>query len=226
MSDPSARITSHMNKSHQLAVIDYLVVYGQVPLGAFDRESVILSEINTKWFTIEYKDKSLKKKTIKINWSDAKEDEDIVVSEYANIKGKLVSMAKYAAAKQGYSHQQITKVLGPDSKSILLYFFSAALVYSSYDLAGFKSLFVNDRVFSIVSQYFPSFVWSILNFTGKNSKYILGGLVSIHLIEIISFTIPQTRKYRVPLASRLSWIFMHIFEGFFVILRFKSLIEK
>lgn len=227
MSDHTNRVISHMNKDHKLSLVDYVVVYGNQPESTFHHDSVNMTDVNTKHVVLEYIAKSDPiKKILTIDWDVATEDEKISVKEFSDIKSKLISMAKYSAKKQGYSHIQIKKVLYPGVNSIPLFLILISLSICIYDLQFFKSIFRNDLVFQQISPFVPNFLWRFLNLLGKHAKYVLGTTLLVHIIEITAFTIPKTKYYRVPTHQRLIWMFMHFFEGFILINRFKTLIPK
>lgn len=50
----SDRIRGHMNADHQLALKDYLVVYGNLSLSEFDESSVLITDVTEKSITIGY----------------------------------------------------------------------------------------------------------------------------------------------------------------------------
>lgn len=221
------RIIAHMNDGHQLALADYIVVYGNRPATSFVHSSVRISDVNEELLTLEYVDVATQKKhTLELDWDSAREDQHLRVTEYKDIKEKLVSMAKYAANQQGYSHRQITEVVPPPPSGLALYLLFAAFAAGLYDLAKFKLVFANDAIFQSVAQYFPQAVWAILDFTGKHVRTIFGVILVAHVAEVLLFTVPQTHKYRVPPLKRLAWGAMHLVEGFFVMNRFKRLIKE
>ena len=87
MSSPSERIIGHMNKDHQLALSDYVVVYGDVNPANLIEESVQLVSVDEKQIVIDYDIiKPPITKTLSLYWHDAKEDENIQVKAYGDIK--------------------------------------------------------------------------------------------------------------------------------------------
>ncbi|KAM9887780.1 hypothetical protein OXX69_013236 [Metschnikowia pulcherrima] len=55
MTDPSARIITHMNKDHHLAVLDYVVVYGNENLKDIDTSSVRITNVTEEHLVLAYK---------------------------------------------------------------------------------------------------------------------------------------------------------------------------
>lgn len=230
MSDPTKRIISHMNKDHQLSLIDYVVVYGNEKEKSFDHSSVNITDVTDKYLTLEYVafDEISQKKILTIEWEIAQENENVTVNTLKDVKAKLIAMAKYAAKKQGYSHTQIKTVTYP---TVTLFEYPIMLAYAlaSYDTDLFRSLFTRDPVVQKVSQYLPSSVLSIFSSsfaTTRLSRIIFAIIVSIHFAELFLVMLPLLRKYRVPTKQSSQWIIMQLFEGFPAFLRFKALEPK
>ncbi|KAK6456459.1 uncharacterized protein RJT20DRAFT_135212 [Scheffersomyces xylosifermentans] len=220
----SERIIGHMNKDHQLALIDYLVVYGNVELSTIVQPSVAISKVDEKTLVIDYKStQDSKTHSFSIDWADASEHENVKVTQLSDLKDKLVAMAKYAADKQGFSHKQIKKVLYPSAISSPMYLAFIVLFLNAYDPYILRNLFGKDAIFQKIIPYLPAFATNLYGLFESNAAKIAIVLGLVHLTEVTFFTLPQTRKYRVPFPQRIQWILMHLFEGFFVILRFKSL---
>ncbi|KAF5208905.1 hypothetical protein EJF18_70192 [Clavispora lusitaniae] len=224
MSDPKQRIISHMNKDHQLALVDYVVIYGNVPLASFVPSSVQISDVNESQLDISYQKIDGEKKTLPIVWNHAVEREGVAVHSLSDVKGKLVAMAKYAADKQGYSHVQIKTVAYPRRPlEIGLYVFGAAILATLYDKHLLRRLAANDRLFSAVASYLP-FLGKVHTVFENHVKTIAVAMYGIHIVEIFTWTLPLARKYRIPFPQRLGWAAMNFVEGFMVPRRLKSLV--
>lgn len=224
MSDPKARIISHMNKEHQMALIDYLVVYGKVKLPLINELSVKMVNINEKGMTISFKDILANKvQNMIVLWDMAPEDENIIVSDMGDIKAKLVSMAKFAGKAQGYSHIKIKKFPKPTFISYFLFFCILMLFVESFFPKFIRGVLADDFVFSRVGEYTPSFILTVLGVTENYASIILLSVFTTHIIEIIFFLLPKLAKYRVPHVQRLTWIVVTFFDGFNSLLRLESL---
>ena len=219
------RIIKHMNKDHQLAIIDYVVVYGNVKASDIVKTSVHMVDVNETKLVIVYDTtKSKVPQTLSIEWESATEPENKKVSSLKDVKGKLVSMAKYAAAKQGYSHQQILKVLYP-RQAIVWYLIFGFLSLGMYDMHSLKESFEVDPIASKLITILPTAALKGLKFTEKHIAFIFYSLYAVHLGEILLIMIPMTIKYRLPTSKKIIWCFMSFFEGVFSYNRFKSLID-
>lgn len=225
LQEVSQRIIQHMNNDHQLALIDYVVVYGNVRASDIVKSSVHLVEINeTKIVIIYDSTKSKSPQTLSIDWESAIDLENKKVTSLKDVKGKLVSMAKYAAAKQGYSHQQISEVVYP-RQAIFWYILFGFLSLGMYDIQNLKESFAADPVFSRILPLLPATAFKVLQVIEKNLAYIFYSLYTIHLGEILFIMLPMTIKYRLPPSKKLLWCFMSFFEGMFSYARFKTLVD-
>lgn len=220
--DPSQRIISHMNKDHQLALIDYLVGYKKVKLSTLDESSVHISAINEKSMDVSYNTDSDYNNVAKFKWTDIPEDENVKVKSMKEIKDKLVSMAKYAAAKQGYSHVKVTKYPEITKDSVFMMSIAVIFAIGCYDMNFLKKLFKNDPITSNLAPYFPDALWKVIGFAADRIKKIAIATYVIHLFEVSYFTIPNIIKYRVPFPQSLAWCSLHLIEGFFTISKFKK----
>lgn len=218
--DQTARIKSHMTRDHNLALLDYLVVYGNANANAIEPGTISMTDVNTESFTICFHTSSPQKLTIR--WEDAHENDNLPVDDMSDIKPKLVSMAKYAAAKQGYSHTQIKKTVPPSPSSYPMYVYFVVAGWAAFAPASFQNFVANNYVLSRISALLPLGFRSYLS---KNIRKIFIGTYIIHLLEIFTYSIPTFIKYRVPAAQRLQWSLMHFVEGFYVPLRLKKLKE-
>lgn len=219
------RIIKHMNKDHQLAVIDYVVVYGNIKASDIIKPSVHMVDVNETRLVIVYDtNKSKSPQTLSIEWESVTEPENKEVTSLKDVKGKLVSMAKYAAAKQGYSHQQISKVLYP-RQAIVWYLIFGFLALGMYDMQSLKESFEIDPIASKLITFLPTAAFKVLRFVEKHIAIIFYSLYTVHLGEILLIMIPMTTKYRLPTSKKFLWCFMSFFEGVFCYNRFKTLVE-
>ncbi|CAI5755813.1 unnamed protein product [Candida verbasci] len=219
----SERIISHMNKDHQLALIDYVVVYGDVDPKYLVEDSVQIKSVDEKQIVIEYdRIKPNQTKTLLLYWSDAKENEDIKVNGLSDIKSKLISMAKYCANEQGFEVKKLTKVIGPTLLSLPMYPIWLVLILNSINPIILRNLFKNDNLLNTILSYLPSNVPHLYSLFENHSLRIAIGLGIVHATEVLLFTRNYLRKYRTPTIQRYQWYIMHLIEGFFVILRLKN----
>lgn len=225
MSQAKERIIGHMNADHQLALNDYVVVYGNKDANDIEFSSVKITDVDLETLTLEYKLKNSDKPHVfPLKWVDAVEDKHVEVSEYSDLKDKLVSMAHYTAGKQGFAVKQIKTVLYPTIRSLNVFAITFLMILNVYDTSLVHNAFVKDRTFRLISQFIPSFVgYAYFKIFEERPLVPLLVLHFVHLLEIAFFTVPFLRKYRVPCHQRLQWYGMHFFEGFYVILRLKSL---
>ncbi|EGV65328.1 hypothetical protein PSN45_002523 [Yamadazyma tenuis] len=224
--DPSTKIISHMNGQHQLASVDYLVVYGHVDLSQLAENSAKITAVDDKSFDISYDLKSSPNHKITLKWDEIEDGEGVVVSSMKDIKAKLVAMAKYAANKQGFSHVQITDYPPLSKETALFASLSVIFLIGSYDLNWLKRLLKQNPIFSTLTPFLPGFLWKVLDFSGRNIRTISAGMYIIHVIEILLTTGPALRKYRFPPAQRVAWLFVHFLEGFYSIIKMNKLIES
>ncbi|KAI5962629.1 uncharacterized protein KGF55_003705 [Candida pseudojiufengensis] len=225
MSDPSARIISHMNKDHQLSLNDYVIIYGSVNPKYLVEDSVQIVKIDTNQIIIEYDViKPPATRTLALYWTDAKENDNLKVESWSDIKGKLISMANYCAEKQGYASKKITKILGPNFLDfIIMYPTWIILILNSYNPSILRNLFVNDQWFNKIIKYLPQFVFSGYKFSEVHALKLIYTLTFLHLGEIIFITIPLLKKYRAPNNVKLAYYILNFIEGFPVLLRLKKL---
>lgn len=222
--DPSGMIIGHMNADHQLSLIDYLVVYGKVKLSDMVQDSVHMTDVDETGFEVTYDSSSGKDKSMKFLWSELPEDENIKVTSRKEIKDKMVSMAKYAASKQGYSAIQVKKYPPLDHHSLIMGILAVVLALGCYDMQLLKQLYRKDPITSTISPYFPKFVWSIINFAAAKVKTIAVSMYAVHIFEVLLFSLPNVIKHRVPFPQSVAWCVLHFFEGFPVIKKFNKLV--
>lgn len=219
----SQRIITHMNKDHQLALVDYLVVYGKTPLSSFKPATAELVAVDTTSMTIRYmtKDDVSKEKTIE--WEHAQEEENLKVAEQLDIKAKIIAMAKYAAAAQGYSHKRVNKVLLPKKPVALsMYVVAVLLAVGCYDKTLIRRTVYNDAFLSKLALYAPKALALVWAYTEEHAKRISIIMYAIHVVEIVSKTNPATKRVRMDPLKRVAWAFMNFIEGF---LSFERLAE-
>ncbi|ODV65682.1 hypothetical protein HYPBUDRAFT_153874 [Hyphopichia burtonii NRRL Y-1933] len=227
MSEHKERIIYHMNGDHQLSVHDYVVVYGKVPASQIAEGSAKISDISEKDVTITYKSKAIgKTEVVSLNWNEVPEDQDIKVVAFGDIKSKLISMAKYAAEKQGYSHVQIKKVLTPGVDGWIIYLLSVIVLVGCIDPKLIRRTVEHDAIFSKILPYVPQFLANFYSWSEKNFKLIAVITYAVHIFELGIVGLPRLIKYRVPLKQKLVWLVFHSLEGFPSHLRFGSLIPK
>ncbi|EDK44960.1 hypothetical protein PVL30_002631 [Lodderomyces elongisporus] len=230
MSDPSARIISHMNRDHQLSLNDYVVVYGTVDSKYLVEDSVHITKVDLEQIVIEYDlINPSKTKTLALYWSDAEEYEKIEVKSWSDIKGKLIAMAKYCANKQGFEMHKLTKAEWPDLSLSGLFGWSMypqwmVLILNSYNPEILRNLFANDALFNRLVKYLPSGAIRFYKYAGEtHASKVLLTIVVLHLIEIFKETGPILKKNRAPGIVRAKWYFMNLIEGFPVLIRLKNL---
>lgn len=222
MSDPKNRIISHMNKDHQIALVDYVVIYGNVKLSSFVADSVKIADVSEEKLVLSYKDYTGEMKTQTIIWNNAIELEGVRVLSMKDIKAKLIAMAKYAAKKQGVSHVQIKKAIPPQRPiGYLMYVYALATAITLYDKHLLRHLLASTSFFSWVGTHLPFLATAFRYFENKIGVLSLT-VYAIHLIEALAVTLPRTRKYRVPVPQNYIWLAMNFIEGFPAFLRLKA----
>ncbi|KAI5962884.1 hypothetical protein KGF57_001323 [Candida theae] len=223
MSNPSASIISHMNNDHQLALRDYVVVYGSVDPRYLNEDSVEIKEVDTEKIVIAYDviNPSLTK-TLTLKWNDTKEHENLRVKSYADIKSKLIAMAKYSAGQQGFVEKKLTKIFGPDAGSFPMYPIWAILLLNAYNPAILRGFASNTELIKKTIEHFPAVVSTIYSWTELHALRICIGLFIAHLGEVLFISRPFLKKHRAPFGTRLVYYFMNLVEGFPVLLRLKK----
>lgn len=220
MSGHQERIISHMNKDHQLSLVDYLVVYGKQPLSLFQPESVKITDVDDKVLQLGYRTKLGSSKEARLVWAEIPEELNVLVNALSDVKAKVVAMAKYAANKQGFSHKKVTDLLLPDNlTSFLMYGFFSAFVVTLYD----RTL-IRRQLEAVVK--LPGMVQKILIFLENHIGKILLSVYALHIAEVLHVTVPRAKKHRAPLGTTLAWSFMHFIEGFPFIFRLNKATEE
>ena len=231
MSDPSARIISHMNNDHQLSLNDYVVIYGRTDFKTLIEDSVQITEIDPEHIVLEFKLQNLAKvQNLALYWSDAQEYENITVKSWSDLKGKLIAMAKYCADKRGLAVKKLTKVeapsiLGPAAfESLRMYPQWALMLLNAYDPNIISRAFANDFLLNKVSCFLPTSVFAFYHYVfEKHVSKLIAAYIIGHLIEIVFFTRPILKKHRAPTNVRVKWYLLNMVEGFPVLLRLKNL---
>ena len=208
MTDPSARIVTHMNKDHHLAVLDYVVVYGNENLKDIDTSSVRITNVTEEHLVLAYRNKSGQDQTLSLDWNMTEDGEGLHVETILDIKAKLIAMAKYAAKKQGFSHKQITTVLYPTTPGPILTYVFAALCVATY----FKKDFLRAAI-RLISKHHSPGTESFLKFFDNWIFTIAIATYTAHVLEVVFLTWPKTVKYRMPLPTKIAWLVFTLFEG-------------
>lgn len=217
------QVLEHMNKDHQLALLDYVVVYGNIRSEDIVKSSVRLTRVDKEKMTINYNIKRSKAlQTFELEWKNANEPNDIVISKPDHIRPKLISMAKYAAAKQGYSHVQLKRAIPPKG-AWLMYVLFILLAASAWDYKKVKEWLASDPLLSRISPYVPLQLYNFID--SINKKLVFFVTYGIHIFEAICIMLPRTIRYRLPLSKKIAWCVMNFFEGFLTLLRFRAYSE-
>lgn len=219
-SETKTRIIGHMNRDHQLALVDYVVVYGRQPIRTFKPDTVQISDISTESMKLRFELLNGTIKAIDITWSKADEPQSVAVESASDIKPKLVSMAKYAAKKRGYSHTQITKVACP--KTGLSYFMYGCAALLTVTLL--KPNLVSGTLKSVRLNRLPFF--SKWLFIERNIQAIWYTIYGIHVAEVALVLLPKIRYHRMPTQTALTWAGMNFIEGFLPLLRLRKMIRE
>lgn len=227
MSDPKDRIISHMNKDHQLALLDYVVVYGEESASEINAESVIITDVSEDYLALSYHKENGKENVLKLPWNDYPEDENVKVGKMADIKSKLVAMAKYAAGKQGYSHRKVDQLIFPSKPDLyFMYIFAGAVALTLYDKTLIRRAIQRDVFLSGLLEKAPLFLAGGYSLFEKYINTIAATIYGIHAIEVATVTWPKVSKYRMSLSKKLAWSLMNFIEGFVVFFRLNKLLDE
>lgn len=227
MSDPKDRIILHMNKDHQLALLDYVVAYNDERPEEVLELSVRIKDVSVEDITIAYTKQNGTMKKFTLGWDKASEDENVPVLSLLDLRGKLVSMAKYAAAKQGFSHRRVDKVTPPSLPiEIFMYVFAGAVFVTCYDKTLIRRSVERFDGLTKVLASSPKSLASAYTVFEEYAKTIAIATYGIHLVEIFSKTLPLVKKFRMLTASQLAWAFMNFIEGFLVFKRLDKATEE
>lgn len=227
MSDPKDRIILHMNKDHQLALLDYVVVYNDERPEDVLELSVRIKDVSVEDITIAYTKQNGTSNKFTLGWDKASEDENVPVLSLLDLRAKLVSMAKYAAAKQGFSHRRVDKVILPSLPiQFFMYAFAGAIFVTCYDKTLIRRSVERLDGLTKVLASSPKALTSAYNIFEDHAKSIAIATYGIHIVEILVKTLPVVRKFRMLIASQLAWVFMNFIEGFLVFSRLASATEE
>lgn len=216
----SERICSHMNSQHRLALLDYVVVYGNERPEAIAESSLIMTSIDEKQMTIEYRVlASTKPRSIKIAWDNAPEKECIQVKSMSDIKPKLVAMAKYAASQQGFATKRVDTILLPPAYAYLWYMTFISMAINAYSPGIIRRLSAAGFFLRFLAPHMPGLLHTAYNFYERHATAVFFLILTPHVTEVFLLTIPFLRKHRVPLQHKIVWIGMHCFEGYFLFKR-------
>lgn len=215
-----------MNKDHQLSLLDYVVVYGGENVSQVDPESVMITDVSEEYLTLSYSKGEDKDYSLNLVWNEVPENDLVMVNHLGDIKAKLISMAKYAAGKQGYSHKRVDEVVLPTSIDLLLmYILFVVILAILYDKMLIRRLLQKSSIFSAIVAQFPEFLARSYTYFESYINGIASALYFIHLIEIMTVTWPQATKLRMSLKNKLAWACMNFIEGFIIFNRLKKLAE-
>ncbi|SGZ49809.1 CIC11C00000000081 [Sungouiella intermedia] len=226
MSDPRTRIISHMNKDHQLALLDYVVVYGGENVSHVDAESVIITDVSEEHLALSYNKENGNNQDLKLIWEEVPENEKVKVDQMGDIKAKLVAMAKYAAEKQGFSHKRVDKVSLPKKLDLyLMYLAFAVSLATLYDKTLVRRLVQNDKLLRTIAAKCPELLAKGYSYIENHITPIFSTIYGIHVVEILTVTWPRVNKLRMSLKNKLVWATMNFVEGFLVFSRLNKLEE-
>ncbi|ODV96859.1 hypothetical protein PACTADRAFT_1445 [Pachysolen tannophilus NRRL Y-2460] len=199
MADAQSRILSHMNKSHRIAIEDYLCVYGDVKID--DKiANVRMKSIDLDNFTICFNHFDVELEIIKPIPFDPP------LKDMSESRERLIEMAKFAAKKRGFSHFQINEIVYPNSiLSFLIAFLTCYFILGVCD---------------------PSiFYYGYLQILKPYRFYLFLTLI-IHAFEAKFLLWPKLSYYRVPLDYKIEWVIFALLEGFLAIKRFNKLASQ
>ncbi|KAM3124225.1 hypothetical protein ACQ2H7_002461 [Candidozyma auris] len=222
----SSRIDNEEYEDHQLALVDYVVVYGKVPLGELDPSSVQMIAVDEKSTTLSFKRNS-KTEELKLSWNELPEGDKVQVNSIMDIKAKVIAMAKYAASVQGFSHQQLKKVVLPNRPTqVFMYLVAVALALGTVDKYWLRNLISKDVYLSQLVSYTPKILktWGAL-FEDHVRTFTIA-LYAVHLVEIAVVSLPKLNKYRASTWRKLAWAGMHLVEGFLIFPRLNKALEE
>lgn len=203
------RILSHMNKDHRLAIEDYLVVYGKVPIT--DKISNIkLTAIDTKQMTITFAHEDVEFDVEKVIPFEPE------LESLSEARTRLVEMAKFAASERGFSHFQIAEFMSPLPYQLAL----IGVIYLPIASYFFPSILKN----SFVTKHLLSEAkadWLL-----KHALKITGLTLGIHALEDWFILKPKLAKFRVPIDFQLEWYLSGLLEGFGAVKRFNMVVAS
>lgn len=213
-----------MNKDHQLALVDYLVVYSDVGT-KFDPKTPEIVAIDEVSMDISYFGLDAQPAVETFKWSEIDDNSDVTVASMKDLKAKLVAMAKDAAKQQGYSHVTVRKYPETSAYTYFMVFLFAITVFGSYDMPLLKKLLLKDPMSVLLYSYLPELGRLGLDFIADHVRILGAILFGLHFAELIFVMIPATRRYRVG-SARYAWWAVQFFEGFPAYMRFKKLVNE
>lgn len=214
-----------MNKDHQLALVDYVVVYGKIPAHLLDHPSVHITAVDEESLTLSYKRNGREEQLVLV-WNELPEADKVEVNGFMDIKAKLISMAKYAADVQGYSHKQLKKTVLPNRpEQVFMYLLGIVLAIGSVDKHFIRKIISKDASLSQLASYAPSALKTTGVFLEDHVKTIAIAMYAIHLVEIAVVSLPKLKQYRASTLRKWAWALMHFVEGFLIFKRLKKALE-
>lgn len=208
-SDPTARILTHMNKDHQLALYDYLHYYAKVDLDAdHPQTSVELISMDLDNLVLEYTspDRNLPTKSLV--------PIDPPMQDWSEARTTLVRMAHEAAASRGYAAHRITTYEPPSS--VLSW---TVIIGTIANIPAIRAR---------ILEQLPDYVAESGFFQSLN-KYpwaFVGTLAVAHLVEAVFLMRPKLNKWRVPMPQKAYWLASSFAEGFPAMRRFNAIAKK
>lgn len=192
-----------MNKDHQMALEDYLVIYK----GVHPDEAI----------NAQMKDIDVDK--IVLIYGHEVNQKEVIIDLNPEMKGlqeartRLVLMAKESAERRGFSHIRIKEYLHPSAIQTVIFLISAVGMIS---LGFFKGFCLN---------FFPKYSQQI-EILSFYLYYLNCSIAVIHIVEATLFLLPELQKYRVPTKVSIAWFIDCLLLGVFSIARFNSLKPK
>lgn len=231
ISATKARILTHMNKDHQLALYDYLNYY--LNRDEFNPEdpktSVEMVDIDASSILLKYTyPGSPNEQLAKLPINPPMRDDSLKDARQA-----LVGMARNAAESRGYAVFQILdwRPLGSGPTAPRDYFIW--ILASSLVIPHIRSF-----VYSTLAAYVLG--WTNPAHDAAEWSPVLGAIVefnqnwpwgasvllyTVHIAETFTVMAAKVRKYRVPKLRKYCWFMSTIMEGFPAILRFNRLVS-
>ncbi|SCU94206.1 LADA_0G07206g1_1 [Lachancea dasiensis] len=197
-------IVAHMNKSHKLALEDYLFAYGHVRM-TDEIANVRLEKIELTHMTISFNHFDVEFEIEKVILFEPP------LKEWSEVRPRLIEMAKFAASKRGFSHIQINEMSYP----------TGVAAYAFLVLVFFPMICYWYRP---VLNYVP-LVGSYFN----NGPLLIGielGALAIHIAECFYFLKPRLDFYRVPTDFLIEWYFFGLIEGYPTVRRFEKVVKE
>lgn len=196
-----------MNKDHKLALVDYLYVYGGVPI-TDQISNVRLFNIELEYMTLQFQHGAVEydiEKTILFqpplnDWSEARE--------------RLVSMANEAAKKRNLSTIQVNDMSYPSTVLELIILVLAQLPLVCY---YFRSVLYWLPIPLALKQFLDSDV-TLLGVT------LLAYIT--HALEVLFLLKPRLEFYRVPTDFLIEWYLFGILEGYAPVKRLEQLATR